>query len=188
MGIVIDRSEPPYMSPGEPESEPFDPFDRGKFYEKPAPVQKPTPATSEDDDYELEGPDEHILAAERRRAEQEIETARASVDIDEIYRETEADPDWSELWKGLRFQYQTKHLLILTAAVSMFLVIGLRIGFGTTIFVLGFLSLVVVHAYMAWRENQRQARLEMRRKEMYERARKVREKAPADKLPPNKLQ
>jgi magnesium-transporting ATPase (P-type) len=175
------------MSPGEPDSDSFDPFDRGAFYGKPAPAQKPTPATSEDDDYELESPDEHILAAERRRAEVEIETARASVDIDEIYRETEADPDWSELWKGLRFQYQTKHLLILTAVMAVFFAIGVRIGWGTTIFVLGFLSLVAVHAYMAWRENQRQAKLEVRRKEMYERARMVREKAPATEFPPNKL-
>jgi hypothetical protein len=169
----------------------FDPFDSGKFFGKPVNPRPPAPASnapvSEDDDYELEGPDEHILEAERRRTEQEIETAKASIDIDEIYRETEAAPDWSDMWKGLKFQYQRKQLIILTAVVAVIVLIMTQVGATLTIFAIGFICLVGVHGYLAWRENQRQEQLEVRRQEMYERARLAREGKPVAEFPPNDL-
>jgi hypothetical protein len=165
---------------------PFDPFDRGTFYGSPPPPPPAPEAPNEDDDYELEAPDEQIIHGERSRAEEDVVLAQSNIDIDAIYRETEADPDWGEMWKGLRFQYQTKHLLILMAVVSVLIMAVLKTNFAAVLIVVTILGLAGVHGYLAWRENQRQERLELQRKEMYVRALKVREAAQTAKSQPLK--
>ncbi|MEX2169972.1 MAG: hypothetical protein WD851_11730 [Pirellulales bacterium] len=169
------------MAPDTPHD---DPFQSGSFYGTPP---KP-PATSSDDedvgDYELEGPDEQMLEAAHRRAEAEVEAARSSVDIDALYREAEAETDWSEMWQGFRFQFQTKHLLLLTAVVAVITTAITEAGPLATI-VLGVLfCLAGAHAFLAWREHQRQQRLEVRRQQIYQRAHLTRAGTPAAELPP----
>jgi hypothetical protein len=181
--MIADSSSTPQLRIMAAKEPTFDPFDRGNFYGSPPPPPPASEVSNEDDDYEVEAPDEQLLQGERTRAEEEIVLAQSNIDIDAIYRETEADPDWEEMWKGLRFQYQTKHLLILMAVVAMLVMAVLKTNFAVVLIVVTVLGLAGVHGYLAWRENQRQERLETQRKEMYERARKVREKAMAAKSP-----
>ena len=172
-----------------PDETPFDPFDRGTFYGKPAPAPSREPTnTDEDADYELEGPDEQVLEGERRRAEAELLKAQSAVDIDAIYREVEAEPDWGEMWAGFRFRYQTKHLLILTTVVAVLTTAITSLGWPTVIILGTVLCLAGAHGYLAWRENQRQQRLEVRRKQIYERARMVREGTSVANLPPIEME
>ena len=169
------------MSPGFPHD---DPFQSGSFYGTPP---KPPATGSEDDDdgeYELDAPDEQMLEAAHRRAEAEIEAARSSVDIDALYREEEAETDWSELWQGYRFRYQTKHLLLLTAVVAVITTAVFEAGPAATIVLGVLLCLAGAHAFLAWREHQRQQRLEVRRKQIYQRAHLARAGTPVAELPP----
>lgn len=167
------------MAPGIP---PDDLFDGGQFYG--SPPQPPASSDDGSDEYELEAPDTEVLEGERRRADAEVEAARSAVDIDAIYRDVESDTDWNEMWEGFRFQYGTKHLLILTAVVAVITAAMNAAGPATTI-VLGVLfCLAGAHAYLAWREHQRQERLEGQRTRIFERARLARAGVPAAELPP----
>lgn len=168
-----------FMAPGVP---PDDLFDSGRFYGSPS--KPPTASDDDEGEYELEAPDEQMLEGERRRAEAEVEAARATVDIDALYREAESDTDWSEMWKGFRFQYQTKHLLLLTAVVAVITAAINEFDVLSTLVLGGLFCLAGIHGYLAWREHQRQQRLEVRRKQIYERARLARAGVPAAELPP----
>jgi hypothetical protein len=168
------------MAPVDP---PDDLFDSGQFYGSPP----KRPVVDEDDsvDYELESPDEDVIEGERRRAEADIEAARATVDINELYREEEGrDTDWSQVWSGFRFQYSTKHLLLLTAVAAVITAAITQTDVLTTIVLGALFCLAGGHAYLGWREHQRQQRVEVRRKQIYERARLARAGVPAAGLPP----
>lgn len=169
------------MAPDTPQD---DLFESGSFYGTPP---KPPATGSEDDDegdYELEGPDEQMLEAAHRRAEAEIEAARSSVDVDALYREADAETDWSAMWQGYRFQFQTKHLLLLTAVVAVITTAILEAGPAATIILGVLFCLAGAHAYLGWREHQRQQRLELRRMQIYQRAHLARAGTPVAELPP----
>ncbi len=73
---------------------------------------------SDDDEIELEPVDPEILAHERQLADEKTRQAEASVDIDEVYREAELIDPVS--WDDLRaFRFTTRHLLIVTALLSV---------------------------------------------------------------------
>lgn len=177
----------------DPSKIPDDPFDSVGFYNAPktpsesakADAKPPPKAYEEDDeDYELEAPDEDVVQTAERRAREDVARAQAVIDIDEIYREENADPDWEEMFKGFRFRYQTKHLLILTAVVSVIMA-AITLSNFMVVLILGTLAcLAGAHIYLAWREHQRQQRLEDRRKQIYERARLIREGKSVTELPP----
>ena len=82
--------------------------------------KNPHPDDEDDGEYELEPVDPEILAHERQRGELKTSQAKSAVDIDEVYRETEAsDPiTWDDL-RGFRFTI--RHLLIATAVLAIVL-------------------------------------------------------------------
>jgi hypothetical protein len=70
--------------------------------------------------------------------------------------------------RGFRFQFQIKHLLVVTALVAMLLALrqwGVSL---ITVFVLLFLGAVgVLTLYLKWEENKRQQAADKRRRQMY---------------------
>jgi len=95
------------------------------------------PAQEPDDDFELElePVDPEIEAHQRRRAIQKTRAAEDSVDIDQLYEETNsgepADPiDFGELKK---FQFSIRHLLIVTALLSVVMTVKQLTGGCTTV-------------------------------------------------------
>ena len=145
-----------------------DEFDRAEFYRGEDP-------DAGDDEYELEPPDEQIIAGEKRRAKEAVELARESVDIDKMYREHDSigEGDIEQFIKDWRFQYSTKHLLIAMSVLAVILVIGRFVfgGFAATILVLVFVTLASIYGYFAWQEQQRRAEWEAERDELYRRNR-----------------
>lgn len=133
---------------------------------------------SDDGDLELEPPDPAVLAAEERRAAEAIDAHRKAIDINEVYRDLEANRDREILSGWLarlgefrpgRFQFQIKHLLILTAVVAIVLALrtAVGVGFGTMLIV-GFMLVVAgVSLYLKIEENKRQEQVQRRREKMY---------------------
>jgi hypothetical protein len=130
----------------------------------------------EDADYELEPPDPEVIAAEERRAREAVEATRASIDIDEIYRESdrrqggEILDDWA---RNLRagFRFQVKHLLIATAVLAIALALWRLQLFGTALVIGLMLSVAGAYLYVLWQEKKQQQEAERRREEMYSRNR-----------------
>ena len=60
----------------------MDERERDRFYTTPD-------ATSDGDEYEVEPPDPDVIGAEERHGRDVAESARMSIDIDEIYREAD---------------------------------------------------------------------------------------------------
>src|SRR5262249_9727484 len=127
-----------------------DDIDRDKFY-----------TSDEDDDaeYELEGPDPTILAAEKRRAAATVEAINRSIDIDEVYRDQEHSRsseilnDWAKNFRG-GFRFQVKHMLIATAVLAIALTLYRLEALFTTIVIGGMASIVGLYLYLQWKEKQ----------------------------------
>jgi hypothetical protein len=148
-------------------------LDRDKLYTSSA-----DDLDSDDGDLELEPPDPEILAAEQRRTAAAIDAHRAAIDINEVYRDLDANRD-SEIisgWLGRlrdfrpgRFQFQVKHLLILTAAVAFVLALQTVLGVGIgTLMIVGFMLAVFgITFYLKIEENKRQEAADRRREKMY---------------------
>src|SRR5437016_2985549 len=69
---------------------------------------------ADEEEYELDLPDPSVVSAEERHAKEVAESVRASIDIDEIYREAERErgAEILEEWiRNFRFRFQVKHLL-----------------------------------------------------------------------------
>jgi hypothetical protein len=135
----------------------------------------------EDADYELEPPDPDVIAAEERRAREAVEGSRMSIDIDEIYRESdrrqgnEILDDWARNFRA-GFRFQVKHLLIATAVLAIALALWRLQLFGTAL-VIGFmLSVAGVYLYVLWQEKKQQQEAARRRTEMYARNRAYHER------------
>jgi hypothetical protein len=145
---------------------PSDKLDRDKLYS----------ANSDDDDadLELEPLDPAIAAAEERRAAEAVEAHRKAIDINEVYRDFEANRD-SEIVRELmsrmgnfRWQFRTKHLLILIALAAVMLVLWRAgIGLATPILLLVMGAVVGLTLFLKWEENKRQEEAERRRDRMY---------------------
>jgi hypothetical protein len=116
---------------------PHDDLDRDKMYTSRA----SGPDEDDDADLELEPLDPELVAAEERRAAAAIEVHRSAIDVDAVYREFEANRDseivreWMDRLRNLRFQFGTRHLLILTAIVAVLVVLSMWMGPGTVIMV-----------------------------------------------------
>ncbi|MEX2092549.1 MAG: hypothetical protein WD971_07715 [Pirellulales bacterium] len=145
-----------------------DDLDRDKLYTAGA-----DDLDSDDAELELEPPDPEVLAAEQRRAAAAIEIHRTVIDVDEVYRDLDANRDtaivdeWLARVRNFRFQFQVRHLLILTAVVAMLLALRQWIGLGT-VFIVGFmLAIAGVSLYLKLEENKRQEAADRRRRKMY---------------------
>ena len=140
------------------------------------PRDKPQPLPEEDDegDYELEPPDTSIIAAEARRGKESIEASRAAIDIDEIYREADRDlgSEMVAKWfKGYRFQFQVKHILIATALLAVALTLWKLQVLGRTLWILFMLGVASFYMYLQWQESKHQREAQERRERMYARRR-----------------
>jgi hypothetical protein len=113
----------------------------------------------DDSDLEVEPLDPELLAAEERRASEALDAHRTAIDINEVYRDlddnrdSEILTDWGrrigELRPG-RFQFQVKHLLIVTAVVAIVLAFrtAFDVGFGTMLIVAFMLAVAGVSLYL----------------------------------------
>jgi hypothetical protein len=147
-----------------------DDLDRDQFYT--------SDEVDGDDEYELEGPDPAVLAAEQRRKDEALAALQRSIDIDEVYREQEHSrsseilQDWAKKFRGgLRFQ--VKHMLIATAVVAIGLTLWRLEMLGTALVLLVMFSIIGVYLYLQWKEKQYQDEVAVRRRELYARRREA---------------
>lgn len=156
----------------------MDDLDRDKLYTSTSDDSDSDETDSDDAELELEPPDPELLAAEQRRAAEAVEAHRTAIDINEVYRDLDANRDseilsgWAERLGELRpgrFQFQVKHLLILTAFVAMVLAFHTAsgIGFGTMLILAVMLAVGGVSLYLKVVENKRQEEANRRRSKMY---------------------
>lgn len=145
----------------------MDERERDKFY---APSD-PTP----DDEYELEPLDPAVVSAEKRHAKEVVEQVRASIDIDEVYREAERNrgTEILENWaRNFKYRFHIKHLLIATAVLVIAIALA-KLGylvFAVTILVIG--SITGLYFYLNWQERKQQAEAYEKRQELYAQRRK----------------
>src|SRR4051812_27970675 len=93
-------------------------------HDKPASAPEPT---TDDEEYELEAPEAAALSAEALHAREVAQTAKDSIDLDEIYREAERQRGGEILEQWLRnfqFRFQLKHLFIATAVLAIALTLS----------------------------------------------------------------
>jgi hypothetical protein len=137
-------------------------------------------------DYELEPPDAEVLAAEQRRADETVAAVQQSIDVDEIYREFEDRQDSEILrrWvRNFRPRFQVRDMLIATAVVAILLTLwrfDLLMGFVVWVVLLG---VVGVTLYLQWKEHQRQAAADERRRQKYAERRAQLQSRPAAARP-----
>ena len=146
----------------------LDDLDRDKLYTAGA-----DDLDSDDAELELEPPDPAVVAAEQRRAAEAIDAHRRAINVSEIYRDLDANRDTQivEEWLGrlrtFRFQFQVRHLLILTAVVAIVLALSQWVGLGTVFIVAIMLAVAGVSLYLKLEENRRQEAANHRRQKMY---------------------
>lgn len=146
----------------------MDDRERDKFYTPPDP-------TDDDGEYELEPLDPAVVSAEKRHAKEVAEQVRASIDIDEVYREadrnrgTEILENWA---RNFHYRFHIKHLLVATALVTMVIAVA-RLGYlGLTFTILIMGSVGGLYLYLSWHEQKQQAEADQKREEMYAKRRK----------------
>ena len=151
--------------------------ERDKFYSSGA-------DEDDGDEYELEPPDPEVMAKEERQAAAAIEASRRAIDIDQIYRETterSGEEIFGEWFRGFRFQFQIKHLLIATAVLAILLTLWQLGVLGRVLTIAIMLTVFIVYFYVEWKEKQRLDEADRRREEMFRRAKELREAG----LPPH---
>lgn len=149
---------------------PTDDLDRDRLYSAGT-----DDSDANDAELELEPVDPAVLAAEKRRADEAIEAHRTAIDINEVYRDLDANrdseilSDWMARLRGYRFRFQVKHLLVLTAVVALLLAVRsvLGIGFGSMLVVMFMLAIGGVSLVLKLEENKRQQEANRRRQKMY---------------------
>lgn len=149
---------------------PSDDLDRDRLYSAGT-----DDADADDAELELEPVDPAVLAAEKRQAAEAIEAHRKAIDINEVYRDLDANrdseilSDWLARLRSYRFRFQVKHLLVLTAVVALLLAVRglLGIGFGSMIVVMFMLAIGGVSLVLKLEENKRQEDANRRRQKMY---------------------
>jgi hypothetical protein len=160
----------------------MDERERDKFYSPPDP-------TEEDEEYELEPLDPAIASAEKRHAEHVAEQARASIDIDEVYREADRHrgEEIVENWiRNFHFRFHVKHLLFATAAAAI-VVAAAKLNFlvPAAMFLL-IASIAGLYLYLNWQDSKQQAEAEAKREELFAKRREQLQsigKAPAGAEP-----
>lgn len=136
-----------------------------------------------DDEYELEPVDPEILKHERQRAEEKTRQAKVAVDIDQAYSESEpTDPISLDDLK--QFRFTTRHLLIATALLSVFLTLGKRLGGCFGWFIAGASTLAAGWYFVLKKERRERLERDRRREEANQRVAAERgQKVAASHLP-----
>jgi hypothetical protein len=153
-------------------------LDRDKLYTSPTDGSNSGDSVSndvdsDDSELELEPPDPEIAAAAERRSAEAINAHLTAIDINEVYRDLDANRDteivaeWSQRLRNFRFQFQIRHLLILTAVVAMILALRQWINLGTALIVGIMLAVAGVSLYLKLEENKRQEAADRRRRKLY---------------------
>jgi hypothetical protein len=149
---------------------PPDDLDRNKLYSADAVGD----GDGDDDEYELEPVDPEVIAAEERRAAAAINVHRTVIDVNEVYRDVDANRDSAIIQelagrlRGYRFQFQIKHLLIATAVVAVVLTLHkLGVAFFAMFALLVMGGVAGLTIYLKWEENKRQEEADRRRQKMY---------------------
>jgi hypothetical protein len=155
---------------------PSDDLDRNKMYTAGADdmaVDNRDDSDDDDGELELEPPDPDVIASEERRAAAAINVHKKAIDVNEVYRDLDANRDteiveeWLARARSFRYQFQIKHLLILTAVVAVLLMLHEWIGIGK-VFLLGFAAAVIgISIYLKLEENKRHEAAARRRRKMY---------------------
>lgn len=143
-----------------------DEFDRQTFY------RGQDPEADDEDEYELEPPDEEIIAGAKRRADEAIAEASKTVDINELYRDHDdtAINDLQDYLKDFKFQFGVKHLLWAMTALAVVFVLGQFVfGYGALFVILTFLALAGAYGWITWKEKIRYHEWEAKRDELYRR-------------------
>ena len=122
---------------------------------------------SDGDEYELQPIDPEILEHERQRADQKTRQAESAFDIDEVYDELEPiDPiNWDDL---RAFRFTTRHLLIVTALLSVVMTL-IEIGRWTGLFLVVVIALAAGWFYVLRKERRERLERARRREEVDQR-------------------
>ena len=146
----------------------MDERERDKFYSPPDP-------TDEEEEYELEPLDPAIVNAEKRHADHVAEQVRASIDIDEVYRDADRSrgTEILENWvRNFHYRFHIKHVLIATAIATIVIAVA-KLGYlGLTITTLVVGSIAGLYLYLNWEDRKQQAEAEAKREELYAKRRK----------------
>jgi hypothetical protein len=124
----------------------------------------------DDDEYELElePVDPEILAMERQRAAQRVESAASKIDVDELYGDTggysDLDVDWSQL---KQFRFTTRHLLISTAFLAILLTLFRLFQTTRTIVIVAAVALSAGWIWALRLERKQELERERRRAEFF---------------------
>jgi hypothetical protein len=119
------------------------------------------------DEYELEPPDAEVSAFQARASQEILSTAESRIDVDELFREEDRfdhDKMLAEFVHDGGFRFQTKHLLIATAIVAIYLAIGSSANYliATLLFFIAGIGGTLY--YMNHRERLHQAQLAERKR------------------------
>jgi hypothetical protein len=141
----------------------MDERERDKFY-------SPPDTTDDDEEYELEPLDPAIVNAEKRHAKEVAEQVRASIDIDEVYREAERNrgTEILENWvRNFHYRFHIKHLVIATALLTILIAVD-KLGYlGLTLTALTIGSAACLYFYLNWHDRKQQAEAYEKRQELY---------------------
>jgi hypothetical protein len=133
------------------------------------------PSMLDDDEYEVEPPDAAVLERQRRETKADVSRAGEVAKVEAIDDELNGRRDVDFNFSGWRFQYTTRHLLILMTvlAVSISIVKAVEdIGSIIAFLVMGLLVVLIgIHSYLSYKENRRLEELSARRKKLVAQAR-----------------
>ncbi len=144
------------------------PVDRDEFYDN-------SNDDSEDDglEYELEPPDEQIIAGEQARAAAYVREASDRAKVDELFKGPEAmtAKDYLKDLPEFKLQFSTKHILIAMTVLAIGLTFAMYISSWALLIILVFLSLASAYGYMNWQEKKQREEWYRERTEIAERQR-----------------
>lgn len=161
-----------------------DEVDREKFYTTDNSVD------GDDDEYELEAPDAEVIASQKRLAEENIAAVESRIDVDELLRGEErySHEQWiSDSLKGDRFRFQTKHLLMVTALLAIYLTIGQSFGFLLATFLYFVVGVSTSLYYLNRKDEEHAAKFAKRKQELRNKLRKGSPLPSGETPQPNKV-
>ena len=165
----------------------MDERDRDKFY-------SPPDLTVDDGEYELEPLDPKIVAADQRHAKEVAEQVKASIDIDEVYRDADRNRSTEilENWlRNFKYRFHIKHLLFATAVLAIALAVSTLGYFIPTFMLLIVGSAAGLYLYLNWQDRKQQDEAYAKREELYAKRREqmlARGKTPAVVEPPRPIE
>lgn len=115
------------------------------------------------EDYELEPIDPVVIEHQQKMATRAVDEAAASLDVSALYAERDRMQELEDFTKDFKFQFGVKHMLMATAGLAILLSLAkIFSGFGALILV-ALVGLGGAHAYLAWKDRQRMARIQEKR-------------------------